>query len=86
MYLPTHQVAALDMYLNCCCNALVWGRQTTDAATETEVSHSDRLLFQSLRLTSKLTRKLCYCKDVHAMCLGIFDRFAQSDNTHMVRC
>jgi len=35
-----------------------------------------------LCIFKRLTRKLCYCKDVHAMRLGIFYKFAQSDNTH----
>ena len=42
---------------------------------------------QYITCTSEIkTRKLCYRKDVGAMRLGIFDRFSQSDNTHMVRC
>ena len=41
---------------------------------------------RQIALRSNLTRRLCYRKDVRAMRLEIFDRFAQSDNTHMVCC
>ena len=43
-------------------------------------------MYVSVARMKEVTRKLCYRKDVRAMCLGIFDRFAQSDNTHMVHC
>jgi len=61
--------------------------QSSKFGVKTVPVHREMIGLQGDRRPLKnKTRKLCCRKDVRAMRLGIFDRFAQSDNTHMVRC